>query len=104
MDVSNLVSYDKKESLLLKATKSTLDVVENTLSKPHETIENKMNKQSESFASNTPLELPEKWMIGVIRLEVYNTLYNMTSKSNTFQIQLTDEQLSGIDIKLAMNI
>ena len=43
-------------------------------------------------------------MMGVTSLEVYNSVYNITNKNNSFQIQLTDEQLDGIDTKLVMNI
>ena len=51
MDLSNFVTSDKKESLLLNIAKSTLDIVENTLSKPQpqETLEFKMNKQKNLF-------------------------------------------------------
>ena len=45
MDLSNFVTYDRKKSLLLSVSKSILDIVENTLSKPHETLEFKMTKQ-----------------------------------------------------------
>ena len=102
MDLSNFVTYDN-ESLLLSIAKSNLDIVENTLSKPQETLEFKMNKQKESFSFDIPLDLPEQWMMGVTSLEVYNSVNNITNKNNSFQIQLTDEQLSGIDTKLAMN-
>ena len=104
MDLSNFVTYDKKESLLLSIAKSNQEIVENTHSKPQETLEFKMNKQKESFSFDIPLELPEQWMMGVTSLEVYNSVYNITNKNNSFQIQLTDEQLNGIDTKLAMNI
>ena len=43
-------------------------------------------------------------MMGVTSLEVYNSVYNISNKNKSFQIQLTDEQLSGIDTKLVMNI
>ena len=104
MDLSNFVTYDKKESLLLNIAKSNQEIVENTHSKPQETLEFKMNKQKESFSFDVPLELPEQWMMGVTSLEVYNSVYNITNKNNSFQIQLTDEQLNGIDTKLVMNI
>ena len=39
----------KKESLLLNIAKSSLDIVENTLSKSQETLEFKMNKQKNLF-------------------------------------------------------
>ena len=106
MDLSNFVTYDKKESLLLSIAKSNLDIVENTLSKPQETLEFKMNKQKESFSFDIPLELPEHWMMGVTSLEVYNTVYNITEKNNKFKILLKDEQLKSlnVDTQLVMNV
>ena len=85
MDLSNFVTYDKKESLLLSFAKSNLDIVENTLSKPQETLEFKMNKQKESFSIDIPPDLPELWMMRVTSLEVYNTVYNITEKNNKFK-------------------
>ena len=93
MDLSNFVTYDKKESLLLSIAKSNLDIVENTLSKPQETLEFKMNKQKESFSIDIPLELPEQWMMGVTSLEVYNTVYNITEKNNKPKLFETEEML-----------
>ena len=99
MDLSNFVTYDKKESLLLSIAKSNLDIVEKTLSKPQETLEFKMNKQKESFSFDIPLELPEQWMMGVTSLEVYNTVYNITEKNNKIKIFETEEMLK--EYKLA---
>ena len=59
MDLSNFATYDKKESLLLNIAKSNQEIVENTHSKPQETLEYKMNKQKESFLFDIALELPE---------------------------------------------
>ena len=106
MDLSNFVTYDKKESLLLSIAKSNLDIVENTLSKPQETLEFKMNKQKESFSFDIPLDLPEQWMMGVTSLEVYKTVYNITEKNNKLKILLKDEQLKSlnVDTQLVMNV
>ena len=98
MDLSNFVTHDKKESLLLSIAKSNLDIVENTLSKPQETLEFKMKKQKESFLFDIPLELPEKWMMGVTRLEVYNTVYNTTEKNNKLKIVLRKDQLDSLGL------
>ena len=37
MDLSNYVTYDKKESLLLSIARSTMAIVETTHSKPQQT-------------------------------------------------------------------
>ena len=106
MDLSKFVTYDKKESLLLSIAKSNLDIVENTLSKPQETLEFKMNKQKESFSFDIPLELPEQWMMGVTSLEVYNTVYNITEKNNKFKLLYTEKMLkeNDVDTQLVTNV
>ena len=86
MDLSTFVTYDKKESLHISIAKSNQEVVENTHSKPQETLEFKMTKQKESFSFDVPLQLNEKWMTGVTSLEVYNTVYDITEKNNKLQI------------------
>ena len=106
MDLSNFVTYDKKESLLLSNAKPNLDIVEKTLSKPQETLELKMNKQKESFSFDIPLELPEKWMMGVTSLEVYNTVYNITETNNKLKILLRKNQLDslGLDTEIVKKV
>ena len=106
MDLSNFVTYDKKESLLLSIAKSNLDIVENTSSKPQETLEFKLKKQKESFSFDIPLELPEKWMMGVTSLEVYNTVYNITEKNTKLKILLRKDQIDvlGLDTELIKKV
>ena len=98
MDLSTFVTYDKKEYLLSSIAKSNQEIVENTHSKPQETLEFKMNKQKESFSFDVPLILNEKWMMGVTSLEVYNTVYNITEKNNKLQIILNDQQLKELNL------
>ena len=98
MDLSSFITYDKKETLLLSIAKSYQEIVENTHSKPQETLEYKMNKQKESFSYDIPLILNEKWMMGVTSLEVYNTVYNITEKNNKLQIILNDQQLKELNL------
>ena len=90
----------------MSIAKSNQEIVENTHSKPQETLEFKMNKQKESFSFDIPLELPEKWMMGVTSLEVYNTVYNITEKNNKLKILLKDEQLKSlnVDTQLVLNV
>ena len=98
MDLSTFVTYDKKESLLLSIAKSNQEIVENTHSKPQETLEFKMIKQKESFSFDVPLQLNEIWMMGVTSLEVYNTVYNITNSNNKLEIVLNDQQLKELNL------
>ena len=106
MDLSSFVTYDKKESLLLSIANSNQEIVENTHSKPQETVEFKMTKQKESFSFDVSLLMPEKWMMGVTSLEVYNTVYNITEKNNELEILLTKQQLEEhrVDTELVPKI
>ena len=105
MDLSNFVTFDKKESLLLSIAKSNQEIVENTHSKPQETLEFEMTKQKESFSFDVPLDLPEQWMMGVTSLEVYNTVYNITEK-NKFKILLRKDQIDvlGLDTEIVKKV
>ena len=98
MDLSNFVTYDKKESLLLNIAKSNQEIVENNHSKPLETLEFKITKQKESFSIDVPLQLIEKWIMGVTSLEVYNTVYNITNTNNKQEIVLNDQQLKELNL------
>ena len=95
MDISNFVTYDKKEHLLLNIAKSNQEIVENALSKPQETLEFKVNKQKKSFSFDILLELPEKWKMGVTSLEVYNTVYNITEKNNKIKFFDTEKMFTA---------
>ena len=65
-----------------------------------------MNKQKKSFSIDVPLKLNEKWLMGVTSLEVYNTVYNITTSNNKLQFVPTDQQLKelGIDTQLTLNV
>ena len=54
-----------------------------------------MIKQKESFSFDVPLEFPEKWMMEVTSLEVYNTVNNITEKNSKLEILLAKQQLEG---------
>ena len=106
MALSNFVPYDKKESFLLNIAKFNLEIVENTYSKPQETLEFKKNKQSEYFSFEFPLILEDSWLMGVTNLQVNKTVYNITKSNNTLIVRLNGEQLEElrVDTKLVEKI
>ena len=74
--------------LLLLIKKHTDTLIEQTKTKPQETLEFKMNKQSQTFSFNPPINLIEegKWLIAVSSFECINSVFNITDDNNSFSI------------------
>ena len=74
--------------LLLLIKKHTDTLIEQTRTKPQETLEFKMNKQSQTFSFNPPINLIEegKWLIAVSSFECTNSVFNITDDNNSFSI------------------
>ena len=72
------------KELLLLIKKHTDTLVEQTNTKPQETLEYKMNKQMETFSFNPPINLSEegKWLLAVTSFEATNSVFNITSENN----------------------
>ena len=74
--------------LLLLIKKHTDTLIDQTKTKPQETLEFKMNKQSQTFSFNPPINLIEedKWLIAVSSFECTNSVFNITDDNNSFSI------------------
>ena len=74
--------------LLLLIKKHTDTLVEQTKTKPQETLEFQMNKQMQSFSFNSPINLVEegKWLMAVSLFDCTNSVYNITKENNSFSI------------------
>ena len=74
--------------LLLLIKKHTDTLIEQTKTKPQETLEFKMNKQMQTFSFNPPINLVEegKWLLGVSSFECTNSVFNITDENNSFSI------------------
>ena len=75
-------------SLLIK--KHTDMLIEQTKTKPQETLEFRMNKQMQTFSFNPPINLVEegKWLLAVTFFEVTNSVFNITDENNSFSITI----------------
>ena len=73
------------EDILLSITKNCEKLVDQTHRKPEETLEFKMLKPRETFHFNPPIHSKGDWMLGLIDLEVYNSIFNIT-KQNKFEL------------------
>ena len=71
---------NETKNLLLSITKNCEKLVEQTHRKPEETLEFKMLKPRETFQFNPPIHTKGNWMLGLIDLEVYKSIFNITKK------------------------
>ena len=73
--------------LLLLIEKHTDTLIEQTKTKPQETLEFKMNKQMQTFSFNPPINLLEegKWLLAVVRLSVQILFSTSPTKTTVFQ-------------------
>ena len=74
--------------LLLLIKKHTDTLIEQTKTKPQETLEFKMNKQMQTFAFNPPISLFEegKRLMAISLFDCTNSVYNITNENNSFSI------------------
>ena len=74
--------------LLLLIKKHTDTLIEQTKTKPQETLEFKMKKQMQTFSFNPPINLLEegKWLLAVSSFECVNSVFNITDENNSFSI------------------
>ena len=74
--------------LLLLIKKHTDTLIEQTRTKPQETLEFKMDKQMQTFSFNPPINLVEegKWLLAVSSFECSNSVFNITNENNSFSI------------------
>ena len=77
--------------LLLLIKKHTDTLIEQTKTRPQETLEFKMNKQMQTFSFNPPINLIEedKWLLAVSSFECTNSVFNITDDNNSFSIIIT---------------
>ena len=72
--------------LLLLIKKHTDMLIEQTKTKPQETLEFKIIKQMQTFSFNPPINLAEegKWLLAVTSFEATNSVLNITDKQFVF--------------------
>ena len=81
MNLNMIQPKNETEDLLLSNTKNCETLIEQTKTKPQETLEFKMDKPRETFHFNPPTKVKEDWMLGLIDLDVYNSIFNITNEN-----------------------
>ena len=88
---------NETEDLLLSITKNCETLIEQTHRKAEETLEFKMIKPRETFHFKIPFQVKGDWMLGLVDLEVYNSIFNITEENNKFKLyKFPDEKAGGI--------
>ena len=91
---------NETEDLLLSITKNCETLIEQTHRKPEETLEFKMNKSRETFHFKPSIQVKENWMIGLVDLEAYNSIFNITEENNKIEIYRdTPTKFQFLDLK-----
>ena len=97
MNLNMIRPKNETEDLLLSITKNCETLIEQTRRKPEETLEFKMIKSRETFHFNPPIQVKEDWMLGLVGLEVYNSIFNITEENNKFELyKFPDEKAGGV--------
>ena len=92
--------------MLLLIKKHTDTLIEQTKTKPQETLEFKINKQMQTFSFNPPLNLVEKgkWLLGVSSYTLKNCVYNITNENNSFSINIPGHYQTEFAEKMIINL
>ena len=97
MNLNMIRPKNQTEDLLLSITKNCETLIEQTHTKPQETLEFKMVKPRETFHFKPPIQIKDDWMIGLTDLEVYNSIFNITEENNKFELyKFPDEKAGGV--------
>ena len=87
--------------LLLLIKKHTDTLIEQTKTKPQETLEFKMNKQRQTLSFNPPINLVEEdeWVLAVSSFECTKSVFNITNENNSFSIIIPGHYQNKTDEK-----
>ena len=97
MNLNMIRPKHETEDLLLSITKNCQTLIEQTHRKAEETLEFKMIRSKQTFHFKPPIQVKGDWMIGLVDLEVYNSIFNITEENNKFELyKFPDEKSGGI--------
>ena len=86
MNLNMIRPKNETEDLLLSITKNCQTLIKQTHRKAEETLEFKMTRPRETFHFKPPIQIQGDWMLGLVDLEVYNSIFNITEENNKVEI------------------
>ena len=95
MNLNMIRPKNETENLLLSITKNCETLIQQTHRKPEETLEIKMIKPRETFHFRPPIQVKGDYMIGLVDLEVYNSIFIITEEFNKFELYKFPDEKAG---------
>ena len=86
MNLNMIRPKTETEGLLLSINKNCQTLAQQTHREPEETLEFKMLKPRETFHFNPPIHTKGDWMLRLIDLEVYNSIFNITKENYKLEL------------------
>ena len=86
MNLNMIRPKNETEDLILSISKNCKTLIDQTHRKAEETLEFKMINSRETFHFRPSIQIQGDWMIGLVNLEVYKSVFNITAKNNKFDI------------------
>ena len=99
MNLNKIRPRNEAEDLLLSITKNCETLIEQTHGRAEETLEFKVIKPRETFCFNPPILIEGSWMVGLLTLELYNSIFNITEENNKFKTYKLHDSKSGAGSK-----
>ena len=100
MNLNMIQPKSETEDLLLSITKNCKTLIEQNHRKAEETLEFKINKSRETFHFKPPFQVKGDRMLGLVNLEVYNSICNITEENNKFDIYRDkDDKFGFLELK-----
>ena len=97
MNLNTIRPKNQTKDSLLSITINCETLIDQTHRKAEESLEFKMIKPGETFHFKPQIQVKGDWMIGLVDLEVYNSIFNITEENNKLQIyKFPDEKAGGI--------
>ena len=90
---------NQTEDLLLSITKNCEKLIKQTHRKAEEISEFKMIKPRETFHFKPPIQIQGDWMLGLINLEVYNSIFNITEENKFELYRDTSAKFGFLELK-----
>ena len=91
---------------LLLLIKKHTDTLEQTKTKPQETLEFRMDKQMQTFSFNSPKKMVEegKWPLAFSSFECTNSVFYISNQNNLFSILIPGQYQSAFAEKMIKNL